>query len=34
MEEMFNGEGAQGWELVAINEERATFKRPLPPDWS
>jgi hypothetical protein len=34
MEEIFNGEGAQGWELVAINEERATFKRPLPPDWS
>jgi hypothetical protein len=27
MEQLFNGEGAQGWELVAINEERATFKR-------
>jgi hypothetical protein len=31
MEQIFNGEGAQGWELVAINEERATFKRPMPP---
>lgn len=30
MEQLFNSEGAQGWELVAINEERATFKRPLP----
>lgn len=30
MEQLFNAEGAQGWELVAINEERATFKRPLP----
>jgi hypothetical protein len=28
MEEIFNAEGAQGWERVAINEERATFKRP------
>jgi hypothetical protein len=28
MEQIFNGEGVQGWELVAINEERATFKRP------
>ena len=28
MEQIFNGEGAKGWELVAINEERATFKRP------
>ncbi len=27
MEQIFNGEGAKGWELVAINEERATFKR-------
>lgn len=27
MEQIFNGEGAQGWELVAIHEERATFKR-------
>jgi multidrug efflux pump subunit AcrA (membrane-fusion protein) len=27
MEQIFNGEGAQGWELVMINEERATFKR-------
>ena len=32
MEQIFNEEGKQGWELVAINEERATFKRPLPPD--
>ena len=31
MEQLFNGEGAGGWELVAINEERATFKRQLPP---
>lgn len=31
MEEIFNGEGRNGWELIAINEERATFKRPLPP---
>ena len=31
MEQIFNEEGKQGWELVAINEERATFKRPLPP---
>jgi hypothetical protein len=30
MEEIFNAEGKLGWELVAINEERATFKRPLP----
>jgi hypothetical protein len=27
MEQIFNGEGARGWELVTINEERATFKR-------
>ena len=27
MEQIFNAEGAKGWELVAINEERATFKR-------
>ena len=27
MEEIFNKLGAQGWELVAINMERATFKR-------
>ena len=27
MEQIFNGEGAKGWELVTINEERATFKR-------
>jgi hypothetical protein len=27
MEEIFNSEGQQGWELVAIHEERATFKR-------
>ena len=32
MEQIFNEEGKQGWELVAINEERATFKRPLPRD--
>ncbi len=31
MEQIFNGEGAKGWELVAVHEERATFKRPLPP---
>lgn len=27
MEQIFNDEGKKGWELVAINEERATFKR-------
>jgi hypothetical protein len=27
MEQIFNEEGKQGWELVAVNEERATFKR-------
>ena len=31
MEQMFNAGGAQGGELIAINEERATFKRPPPP---
>ena len=31
MEQIFNSEGAQGWELVAVHEERATFKRQLPP---
>ena len=31
MEQIFNGGGANGWELVAINEERAAFKRQLPP---
>jgi hypothetical protein len=31
MEEIFNAEGDKGWELVMINEERATFKRQLPP---
>jgi hypothetical protein len=31
MEQIFNGEGDNGWELVMINEERATFKRQLPP---
>jgi hypothetical protein len=31
MEEIFNGEGAKGWELIAIHEERATFRRQLPP---
>ena len=30
MEDIFNEEGRKGWELVAINEERATFKRRLP----
>ena len=30
MEEILNGAGSQGWELVAIHEERATFKRRLP----
>jgi hypothetical protein len=30
MEQIFNSEGAKGWELVTINEERATFKRRLP----
>jgi hypothetical protein len=30
MEQLFNAEGAQGWVLVAIHEERATFKRLLP----
>ena len=29
MEEIFNAEGKKGWELIEINEERATFKRPL-----
>jgi hypothetical protein len=27
MEQIFNEEGKNGWELVAVNEERATFKR-------
>jgi hypothetical protein len=27
MEQIFNEEGKAGWELVAVNEERATFKR-------
>ena len=27
MEQIFNGEGRNGWELVAVHEERATFKR-------
>jgi Domain of unknown function (DUF4177) len=31
MKDMLNREGKRGWELVAINEERATFKRQLPP---
>jgi hypothetical protein len=31
MEQLFNGEGARGWELVTINAERATFRRQLPP---
>jgi hypothetical protein len=26
---IFNGEGKKGWELVAVSEERATFKRRL-----
>ena len=32
MEQILNEEGKQSWQLVAINEERATFKRPLPRD--
>jgi hypothetical protein len=28
MEEIFNQLGAEGWELVSVNMERATFKRP------
>ena len=31
MEQLFNGEGEKGCELVAVHEERATFKRQLPP---
>jgi hypothetical protein len=31
MESLFNDLGAQGWELVAVSEERATFKLQLPP---
>lgn len=31
MEQLFNAEGKNGWELVTINAERATFKRQLPP---
>jgi hypothetical protein len=31
MEQIFNGEGLNGWELVTINAERATFRRQLPP---
>ena len=27
MEQIFNEEGKKGWELVAVHEERATFKR-------
>lgn len=30
MEQIFNEEGKRGWELVAVHEERATFKRRLP----
>jgi hypothetical protein len=30
VEEILNGEGKKGWELVVISEERATFKRRLP----
>ena len=30
MEEILNGEGRKGWELVCIDAERATFKRTLP----
>ena len=30
METIFNQLGSQGWELVAVNMERATFKRPVP----
>ena len=31
MKDMLNNEGKRGLELVAINEERATFKRRLQP---
>jgi len=31
MEQIFNGEGMNEWELVTINAERATFRRQLPP---
>lgn len=31
MEHTLNQAGAEGWELVSIEEERATFKRPKPP---
>lgn len=31
MEDTLNQAGAEGWELVSIEEERATFKRPKPP---
>ena len=34
MGQILNREGAAGWELVAIDEERATFKRQLPPSSS
>jgi uncharacterized protein DUF4177 len=27
MEQILNDEGRKGWELVTVNEERATFKR-------
>lgn len=30
MEQILNSAGADGWELVAIHAERATFKRLLP----
>jgi hypothetical protein len=29
MDQIFNSEGEKGWELVGINDERATFKRRL-----
>lgn len=28
MEDLFNDLGREGWELVAVSEERASFKRP------
>lgn len=30
MDTLFNSLGARGWELVAVNMERATFKREVP----
>lgn len=30
MEQILNGEGVNGWELVTVNDERVTFKRRRP----